>query len=199
MRLTLRTAILLVALGLIAGERPAQAETRRELSVFGGILTDNPWEEVVFTPWNAKYEEPGLIGVAAHFRLFDPLSTRMGEFSFWLEPQVVRHFNLQSNWEFNLPVVARLETKRPFLWVIDSFAFGIGPSHASKVPAFEAQRGDGEAVQNLIYWHFELAHDLDGEADRSVFLRLHHRSDGYGLIGPGASSNGVVVGLRSAF
>ncbi len=186
-------ATLAAALSLAAA---AEAE-RPSVVLFGGILTDNVWEEVVLTPWRIAPERPGLAGLGMTLPLGRPVDTIAGEVRFEVEPQIVRHFGLQRHWEFNLPVTARLRPETPVLGVIDAVAFGIGPSYATRPPGLEERRGDGDVSQTLIYWHLELERGLS--ADSSLFLRLHHRSDGFGTIGPGGSSNGLVIGLRRGF
>lgn len=175
-----------------------EPERRLKYSVFGGVLTDNPWEQVVFTPVTADYENPGLIGVSLIQGFGPTFQTPLGILTFEVEAQIVRHFNRQEHWEFNLPVAGRLTQRRPALGFIDSFAWGIGPSYATENPPLEEERGDGEVNQWLVYWYGELAHNLRSTEDASVFLRLHHRSDGFGAIG-GGSSNAVVVGFRNSF
>jgi hypothetical protein len=180
----------------LALSAPAGAEAPA-VALFGGILTDNVWEEVALRPWRISPERPGLVGLGLTLPLGQPLSTRAGQLQFEIEPQIVRHFGLQRHWEMNLPVTARLRPEAPLLGVIDSLAFGVGPSHATNPPGLEERRGGGDVSRNLIYWHAELEHALD--ASTGVFLRLHHRSDGFGLIGPGGSSNGIVIGLRRSY
>lgn len=175
----------------------AQAEA--SLSVFGGLLADNPWEEVVFLPWKVDFQRPGLVGAAAAYSLGAPIRLRHGELDFAIEGQVVRHFGLQSHWEFNLPVSIGFTPDRRILGVLDRVAFGIGPSYATREPALEARRGGGRAERALIYWNAEAERHFDSRPGDSIFLRLHHRSDGFGTIGDGGSSNGLVLGLRRRF
>lgn len=183
--------------GLLAGLAclPVAAETR--FSVFGGVLTDNPWEEVVLMPWKVDVQRPGFLGVSVSHPVGSGFDTRLGRLRFEIEGQIVRHAGLQNHWEFNLPVTARLTPARPVLGLVDTVAFGIGPSYATRRPSFEAVRGRGNASRVLIYWHVEVEHTLSNGA--SLFGRLHHRSDGFGAIGPGGSSNALVVGSRWGF
>ncbi len=102
------------------------------IAVFGGILTDNKWEDAV-APWNLDFRDSTLAGLAA--------SHVIGRFDhrlrFEIEGQVIRLFGDQDHWEFNLPIIGRWEA---FPWdeVVDtSLAFGIGPSYASEKPKIE--------------------------------------------------------------
>lgn len=186
-----------VALATLLPARPATAEVA--FSGFAGVLTDNPWEDIVLFPWRTRVQRPGLVGVSVAFPVGRPIETRLGRLGFEIEAQLVRHGGLQRHWEVNLPVTARLTPPRRILGLFDSVAFGIGPSHATRPPAFEAFRGAGNVRRNLIYWQAELERHLEtGPSGRraALFLRLHHRSDGFGAIGRGGSSNGIVIGYR---
>lgn len=175
--------------------RPAMAEP--QVAVFGGILMDNPWEDILILPWRMNPQRPGLIGLALSHSVGPAFETRLGKVQFGVEAQLVRHEGLQQHWEVNLPATVRLDPERRVLGVFDTFGFGIGPSFASRPPSFEAMRGNGKVARNLVYWYLEAAHDL--ERGGSLFGRLHHRSDAFGLIGPGASSNALVAGYRFGF
>jgi hypothetical protein len=93
------------------------------ISVFGGLMTDNKWEDTL-APRTLDFRDSTFVGLAASHRIgrFDH---RLG---FEIEGQVVRHFGDQDHWEFNLPIVGRWEA---FPWdaVVDtSLALGVGPS-----------------------------------------------------------------------
>ncbi|MCE6960881.1 hypothetical protein LAZ40_17795 [Cereibacter sphaeroides] len=185
----------LAALLAVAGS--AQAE-QRSFSIFAGILTDNTWEDYFLTPWETDPQDPGLLGIAFTQPLGRGFDTRFGEVRWEIEFQIVRHAGVQSNWEFNLPIAARLMPEKPVLGVFDTMAFGIGPSHADKEPALELARGDA-AQKDQVYWYAEVERRSRERDCCSFFARIHHRSDAYGLIGEGGSSNGLVVGMRTTF
>ena len=186
------------ALALALGLAGAAEAMQPSISIFGGLLADNPWEEVLL-PWKVDFQRPGLVGIAAAHPVAAPLRFGAGSVDFTIEAQVVRHFGLQSHWEVNLPLGIGLTPERRLLGMIDRVGFGIGPSYATRRPAFEARRGRGRVERVLIYWYAELERHLDTRPGNSVFARLHHRSDGFGAIGDGGSSNGVVIGLRRRF
>ncbi len=193
-----RPVVLAAALALAAATSGSGAAAQPSIGIFAGLLADNPWEEVVLLPWKADFQRPGLVGIAAALPLGEPVRFRIGAVDFAVEGQIVRHFGLQSHWEFNLPVSIGLTPERRLLGVIDRVAFGIGPSYATREPAFEEQRG-GRAERVLIYWYAEVERHLDTRPGNSLFGRLHHRSDGFKTIGSGGSSNGIVLGLRRRF
>lgn len=179
---------------------PQAAQARTAVSVFGGVLTDNSWEEIVFLPWRLNVERPGFAGLGVSRSVGDAVPTRLGRVQLEVEGQVVRHEGLQQHWEGNLPVTARLYPEVRWLAALDSAAFGIGVSHTSREPAFERERDDDDRVaRTLIYWHAELAREVSATGRADMFLRLHHRSDADGMVGPGASSNGLVLGWRRRF
>ncbi len=189
----------LAAAALMASAAAGPASAGTSISAFAGLLTDNPWEEVALRPWRIDVQRPGLAGLVLGQQLGAPVATRLGTLRFGVEAQLVRHAGLQDNWEVSLPLTARLTPRRPLLRAIDSVAGGIGLSRATRPPAFERQRGGGDAQRIKVHWHIELAHELRDAPATELFVRLHHRSNAYGLMGPGGSSNGLVAGLRHSF
>ncbi len=181
--------VLLIA--AVAAMAPAvQGDSDWHLTMFGGQMTDNVWEEAIL-PSETKLIDSDLIGVGAA----RDLTTWRG-FDFGIEGQVVGHFGVQDHFEFNLPLYARYET--PTGWrVFKSFTFGIGLSYATKVPQTEINR-DGDSTQAMIYWMGEIEFHLPSDNYTLVF-RLHHRSDGYGAFAENSGSNALVLGLRRGF
>jgi len=162
------------------------------ITVFGGLMTDNEWEDTL-VPWTLDFRDSTLLGLAASHRIgrFDH---RLG---FEIEGQVVRHFGDQDHWEFNLPIVGRWEV---FPWdaVLDtSLAFGIGPSYASEKPKAEVAK-EGDSQRWLVYWMVELELGPP-DKDWSGIFRLHHRSGAFGLIADEGGSNALVIGIKYRF
>lgn len=168
----------------------AQAKTDWDLTVFGGQMTDNVWEEALI-PGQTEWVDSYLIGLAvgrdlAGWRSFD----------FGVEGQVVGHFGDQDHFEFNLPFYARYQT--PTSWkIFKSFTFGLGLSYATEVPQTEIDR-DGESTRTMFYGMGEIEFHLPVDPLTLVF-RLHHRSDGYGVFDADSGSNAFVLGLRRRF
>ncbi len=180
--------------------RPSQVDTNRHshtsgsiaISIFGGWMTDNNWEDV-FTPWDLEFRDTALAGIAGSRRFW----RYDDNISFEIEGQIVRYFGDQENWEFNLPIIVRWET---FPWndVIDtSVAFGLGPSYATEVPKEEVAM-DGDSQRWLVYWVFELALGVP-ETDWSGIFRLHHRSGAFGIVADEGGTNVLAVGLKRRF
>lgn len=170
----------------------AVADDSYAISLFGGVLLDNTYDELLIAD-DIAVEGFGLFGVAGAVRvleLFDALEIE-------LEAQVVRHANVQSHWELNAPVVARWTA---FPWndtVQTSAAFGLGLSYATDEPAREVLN-EGETEQLMAYWHIELEAGPP-DSPYSGFARLHHRSTAYGLFGDDGGSNAFVFGVRRRF
>jgi hypothetical protein len=181
--------VMTVAAGAAAADTKPYAVTG-----FGGIMTDNSWWEVLATPWDIRFEKSHLAGIAGSARVWRPLDGLDVE----IEGQVVGHFGDQTHWEFNGPLAVARWTRFP--WnetVATSAAFGIGPSFATEVPAFEVER-DGDSSRAMIYWVMEVEFGAPG-SDWSVVSRLHHRSPAWGLAGDDGGSNALALGVRRRF
>ncbi|MCK5162214.1 MAG: hypothetical protein KAQ72_00785 [Desulfobacula sp.] len=154
-------------------------------------MTSNNWEDFFFDVDDLEFKNSYLIGVA----LARCISKYQDKASFEIEGQIVKHFNIQTHWELNALVAARWEK---FWWddILDtSVAFGLGPSFATGEPEFELKINENTS-QFLIYWMLELATGLPEYPRVAVFTRIHHRSDGFGLISNGGGSNAFIFGLK---
>lgn len=175
----------LLALGPTA---PAASGQKAEWSVFGGVHVDDNWPEVFRAPGGIEWRDTAMVG-AAWGRSWPSVdgSVRLG-----FEAQAAIHTGEQDHLELNLPVTLRWRMPRAL--PVRSLAAGAGPSWASEVPRVEVLR-KGASARLMLYWMLE-AEFGPRDADRSVFLRLHHRSDAYGLFAEAGGSNVVVLGLR---
>ena len=162
------------------------------IAVFGGLLTNNHWEEA-FVPWTLDFRDSTLVGFAASHGI-----GRFGHrFGFEVEGQIVHHFGDQDHWEFNLPIIGRWEAL-PWDEVIDtSLAFGIGPSYASDKPKVEVAN-DGDSRRLLVHWMMEIEVGAPDKSWSAIF-RLHHRSGAFGLVADEGGSNAMVIGLKQRF
>jgi hypothetical protein len=179
---------------LVASPGVATAAATSAVTLFGGVLIDNPWEDVFLSPWEVEFLDPGLVGVAGSVRLAEPVDGLAIE----LEAQVVRHWGEQDHWEANLPIVTARWTRFPWDATVDSSAaFGIGPSLASETPAAEVAR-EGDSSPAMTYWMIELEAGAP-ESPWRVVGRLHHRSTAFGAFGDAGGSNALAVGVRRLF
>lgn len=184
-----RVGAAVLALALSA---PTARAVETSVMGFGGLVTLNPWEEIL-TVFPIEGAGAGILGVAGAVHL--DLPVRGLEFA--AEAQVARYVGRQQNWEVNLvPAMIRWRPEAA-PGPLESLAFGLGVSRASGVPAVEVRRG-GTASRDKWYWVME-AGFVSGRSDREIVLRLHHRSTGNGTIGAGGSTNAVVIGLRQQF
>lgn len=96
-----------------------------------------------------------------------------------------------------MPVVARW---RRFPWserLATTAAFGLGLSYATELPIMERTL-EGDSEQLLVHWFAELTAGPRSSA-WALSLRLHHRSDGLGLMGERGGMNALGLGVRVAF
>jgi hypothetical protein len=170
----------------------ARAEAQWYYTGFLGVMTENVWYEV-FSPGSIDFAGSGLVGVGLGWER--PIGN--SRFSYGLELQAVSHFGRQDHFEFNLPVVLRYRPENPVLPRLHSVAFGLGISHATKIPRVETDR-KGTSTRNFVYWMADMEFTLP-RPDTSMYVRLHHRSDGYGFYDVSGGSTGVVFGWRKAF
>ena len=160
--------------------------------LFAGQMTDNHWEEV-FVPGKVEFLESWFIGLGRGYEW----STRLPRTTLGIEGQLVGHFRIQDHLEFNVPVVIRYYPAKPIVPPLDSIAFGLGLSTTTKKPQTEINR-DGETSRTLIYWMGELDFDLPQDGI-SFAVRLHHRSDAYGLFATDSGANAIAFGIKHRF
>jgi len=188
---TVLVAFLLLLTGTVsqATEKPEFA-----LNLYGGQMTGNHFEDFLLGK-TVDAKESYLLAVT--------LARRIGGYrnllSYEIEGQVVRHFNLQTHWEFNLLGVIRWELFWWDDWLDTSAAFGLGPSYATEKPPVEIAN-NGDTAQFLVYWMLELAVAPFAERpELELITRIHHRSDAFGLVAENGGSNALVVGLKYRF
>ncbi|MFA9460174.1 hypothetical protein [Thiohalorhabdus methylotrophus] len=186
--------LMLAAWGLCGGGSAAGAELNG-LSLFAGRLTDNGWESFFISPRQTSFLNSHILAVVPSWTLLDREPR-------WLlegEAQVVRHFGGQSHWEFNGALVFRW---RSFPWrsrARTTAAFGIGPSWASRTPRLEARFNRHGSERFLTYWFMEITHSPAAWGPWAATLRLHHRSDAFGLVAEDGGSNIPALGVRRRF
>ena len=179
--------------GLAVGKTQA-AEPLNSLNVYGGIMTTNHWEDVFIDTLDLDFEDSYFVVIA----LARKIGGYKDKLSFEVEGQVVKHFDYMDHWEFNGAIIGRWE-KFPWDDTIDtSLAFGIGPSYATEEPQVEIDN-NSETSKFLIYWMIELALGLPEKPRTAFILRLHHRSDAWGLMNEDGGSNGIGCGIKYRF
>jgi hypothetical protein len=163
------------------------------VAAYAGRLTKEKWEKAFLA--DAEYADATLVVVAGTWTAARFFNDRL---SWELEAQVGKYSGDQSHWEFNLPILALRWHRFPWdTYVSTSLAWGIGPSYATEVPPVELETNDSSS-RWLVYWFGELT--AGPPASRwEVLLRLHHRSDSFGVVAEDGGSNAVCAGLRYRF
>ncbi|WP_415402749.1 hypothetical protein [Tateyamaria sp. SN3-11] len=186
---------MLCCIAVILGTTTPSTTSAREsgnwaVSALAGTLTTGSWHEAI-NPGKLDFADSYMLGGALSWER--PIGA--SRFQFGVEAQLLAHVGRQDHFELNVPVVLRYvpETTRG----ISSVAAGLGLSYASKIPQVEIDR-NGASQRLFVYWMAEVEFPL-AHPDRSALIRLHHRSDGYGIFDVDAGSTGFVFGLRHRF
>jgi hypothetical protein len=176
-------ALLVAATPSVAGEW----RTSDSLSFYTARMTDNVAADFANAVGDIEFLDIRLVGAVAAREW----RRGGGPFSLGVEAQVMGHFGEVDHLELAVPLTIRwhLPTSAPV-----SAAFGLGLSYASKPPQVEIDRR-GASQRLLVYWLLETEFGTGLERP-AVFLRLHHRSDAYGLLETDTGSNAIGVGLR---
>lgn len=189
------TLFCLACLFAMASASLTQAEELPySLNVYGAKLTSNHWEEFFTESSQLNFIDSKLLAIS--------LAKRIGGYqnllSYEVEGQIVKHDGLQQHWEFNALGTVRWE---PFWWdrsLETSAAFGLGPSFATEKPRAEVMN-EGDSQQWMLFWMMELALNLPQQPNWALIGRIHHRSEGYGLVADEGGSNALALGLKYRF
>ena len=169
---------------------PVRAEGQWYAAGVVGTLTEGSWHEALI-PRDVQFAGSSMIGAAIGVeRPLGDSRWRIG-----IEAQVVAHAGAQDHVELSVPITLRYMPRG--LGPVESFAAGLGLSYATDIPQVEIDR-NGASQRLFVHWLAEVEFALPPE-DLTTFLRLHHRSDGYGLFEEDAGSTGYVLGLRKRF
>ena len=106
-------------------------------------------------------------------------------------------FGSQELFEVAVPVTLRYNFQAPWPSALNSLAFGLGLSRTSEISNLEVETR-GASGQTMVHWMIEAEFDTPIEHSYWV-LRVHHRSDGYGLFQPNTGSNGIGLGFKRRF
>ena len=185
-----RPAIYCLLLLCIAGATRA-ADYR--FALYAGRLTLEKWEDAIQP--DADFADAYVYVLSASCTLARWLEGRL---SLELEGQVGKYFGDQDHWEMNLPIFA-LRWHR-FPWqdrVATTFAWGIGSSYASHVPQVELEINKA-SYRWLVYWFGEITF-APPKASWQFLIRLHHRSNAFGLVADSGGANTLCAGVRYSF
>ncbi len=167
------------------------------LGVYGGKAAKERMLDIL-TRYNTGFIDSYMVAVAPGYVL-----GRGRHLRHELEGQVVFHWGEQNHWEFNTAYLVRWMT---FPWdhhVDTRVALGAGVSWATETPFIEPRAkelGQEESTQFLGYVAVEIELAPPRESPWSGFIRLHHRSDAFGLFhDKRGGSNFITVGTRYHF
>lgn len=170
----------------------AEEEKDWSLAFFTGAMTNNVAAEAI-NPDKLSFSDNYVSGVilAYDYALGD------SKWSLGAELQLNWHYGNQNFGEVAIPVVVRYRPDLQWFSSFNSFSFGLGGSGYTDISELETELA-GSSRKTLIYWFLDAEFEIRNPRD-SVFVRLHHRSDGYGTLEPAAGSNALVIGFRRAF
>jgi hypothetical protein len=163
------------------------------MALYGGVLLDGELNNATIA--HQGFEDSYLVALA----LTKKIATWKDIIGWELEGQCVKHFDGQTNWEFNGLIAVRW---LPFPWdnyLNTSFAVGGGLSYATETPKVEKENHD-PAAKFLKYLMLELDFSLPDSQHWSLLTRIHHRSGAFGLFhGVTGASNALAFGVRYTF
>jgi hypothetical protein len=188
---------LALALLLLSPALKAEDDSRFHLAVYGGKAADGRMLDIV-TRFNTGFIDSWLVAVAPGWIHFEGNGWRSE-----VEGQVVRHWGEQDHWELNTAYILRW-MRFPWDHRVDTrMAIGAGVSWATEVPFIEPRAkelGEEESSRLLGYVVMEIELAPPRESDWSGFVRLHHRSDAFGLFhDKRGGSNFITLGTRYRF
>ena len=182
-----------MVLCLLVGLGPWAWAQDYALALYAGQLTKEKWEQAILP--GAEFADATIVVAAASWTAGRFLDDRL---TCELEAQVGKYFGDQDHWEFNLPIIGLRWHRFPWdAYLATSIAWGIGPSYATEIPPVELQTNDSSR-RWLVYWYAELTFGPPA-AGWEALLRLHHRSDSFGLVAEDGGSNAVCAGVRYRF
>jgi hypothetical protein len=165
------------------------------VGIYGGQYSDTALNEIVRLGTDFQDSYVYVLSVGKQLGVYKET------IGYELEGQVGVHSGEQDHAEANCAFTLRW---LPFVWdkyLDTSFAFGNGVSYASADPPLEARESDDQRTNQWLYYiSVELAFALPKVPQWETFVRIHHRSSVFGLIGGISSgSNFVGCGLRYHF
>lgn len=165
----------------------------RHFTLYAGPYSPDGIDKVA--TFQADYNQDTYVAVAAAAWEFVRFRDMIG---FEIEGQVARHFGArEDHWELVGLIVGRWHR---FPWenrVRTTFAVGEGISWYTEESELERELAD-DAGRVLNYLMFELTLGLPRYERWDLSIRIHHRSNVFGLM-EGSRSNFLCAGIRYAF
>lgn len=179
---------------LMATDRALAQEQTFALNLYAAKLTSNNWEEFFTDSEQLDFVASKLFVIS----LAKQVATYRQMIDYEIEGQLAKHNGIQQHWELNGLGAVRWN---PFWWdrfLETSAAFGLGLSYASEKPRAEI-RSEGSTEPWMLYWMMEVAFSLPQWPEVALISRIHHRSEGYGLLADEGGSNALAIGLKYRF
>ena len=175
--------------------RPSHAAEKWFASIYAGQYSNTALNEIIRL--NTDFERSHVYVLS----LGKELGTYKDVIGCEIEGQAAWHSGMQHHEEVNCAFTLRW---LPFFWdryLDTSFAFGNGLSYATSDPELEIREGDENKTNQLLYYILvEMDFALPRQPQWSIFVRIHHRSSVFGLIGNiTTGSNFVGLGWRYKF
>jgi len=173
------------------------------ISLFGGIsVGDSSVSDLVINQDSIQYSEVGkggFVGAAMSRQL-----VRFMQY-FWLEAEAGAGFRFEPGRDYYSPeawgaIFLRFDG---FPWndiLRTSVGVSTGLNVVAELPPYETDYGQESIPSGAVLQHYlapEIAFSWPDKPEDELFIRLHHRSTGYGLFwNTSTGSNVVTVGLR---
>jgi len=179
------------------------AGTPGSISILGGVsVGDNNMSDLLVHPGDMDDEglgEGGFAGVAVSRQL-----VRFWQY-WWLEAEMGAGFRFEPSQDYYSPEAwAAIYLKFDgFPWndmLRTSVGISTGLNWVSELPPSETGYGEDDIPDSAVLQHYlspEIAFSLPDNPQDELFVRIHHRSTGYGLFwNTSTGSNMVTIGLR---
>lgn len=195
MRLIYIVGCLIIPVFLLIGASCYAADDKWFVGAYGGQFSNTALNEIVRLGTDFEDSYVYVLSVGKQLGVYK------NTIGYELEGQVGVHSGDQDHVEANCAFTLRW---LPFVWdkyIDTSLAFGNGLSYASEDPPLEARESDDKKTNQWQYYiSVELAFVLPQNPKWELFVRIHHRSSVFGLIGGNWSgSNFVGPGIRYYF
>lgn len=168
----------------------------RSVFFFGGRFHQD-WFGTSLKPWEVVWDDSAILGAGYQQELFDWNELRIGA-----EVGLAGRFSADGqSAELWGGLYARYDGLVLFDTVRVSPAWTTGLSVTTGTQGWEGERMDawGEFEPLLVYLGAELNFSLVDQPQWETFVRVHHRSGGYGWIADLDASNAVTGGIRYKF
>lgn len=167
------------------------------VSLSVGVSSPDDFTSIFTAPWNASFEDTGIIAAAGSRHLVDLDENTWIDVEFGL----ARRVGGSDHWEISGLAFLRWDGVPWKEWLYTSFGVGVGPSYATGIWETERRKSGNDKGSRLLNMLVpEIALALPDDPTKQLVFKLHHRSGIFGLInGVSGGSTFVTVGGRVRF